>query len=46
MSHPIGVSVDGELCCMGSLETGDAGEVDGIGAEGKLSNDQMLTDPV
>ena len=46
MSHPIGVSVEGELGCLGSLETGDAGEEDGIGAEGKLSHDQMLTDPV
>jgi fructose-bisphosphate aldolase class II len=46
MSHPVGVSVEGELGCLGSLETGDAGEEDGIGAEGKLSHDQMLTDPV
>jgi fructose-bisphosphate aldolase class II len=46
MSHPIGVSVEGELGCLGSLETGDAGEEDGIGAEGKLSVEQMLTDPV
>jgi fructose-bisphosphate aldolase class II len=46
MSHPIGVSVEGELGCLGSLETGDAGEEDGIGAEGKLSHNQMLTDPV
>jgi fructose-bisphosphate aldolase class II len=46
MSHPIGVSVEGELGCLGSLETGDAGEEDGIGAEGKLSHDQMLTDPI
>ena len=46
MSHPIGVSVEGELGCLGSLETGDAGEEDGIGAEGKLTHDMMLTDPV
>ncbi len=46
MAHPIGVSVEGELGCLGSLETGDAGEEDGIGAEGKLSHEQMLTDPV
>jgi len=45
-AHPIGVSVEGELGCLGSLETGDAGEEDGIGAEGKLSHEQMLTDPV
>jgi fructose-bisphosphate aldolase, class II len=46
MAHAVGVSVEGELGCLGSLETGDAGEEDGIGAEGKLSHDQMLTDPV
>ena len=46
MSHPIGVSVEGELGCLGSLETGEAGEEDGIGAEGKLTHAMMLTDPV
>ncbi|MDO9195302.1 class II fructose-bisphosphate aldolase [Rhodoferax sp.] len=46
MSHPIGVSVEGELGCLGSLETGEAGEEDGIGAEGKLTHEMMLTDPV
>ncbi|MGB4118353.1 MAG: class II fructose-bisphosphate aldolase [Polaromonas sp.] len=46
ISHPIGVSVEGELGCLGSLETGDAGEEDGIGAVGKLTHDMMLTDPV
>ena len=45
MAHAIGVSVEGELGCLGSLETGDAGEEDGVGAVGKLSHDQMLTDP-
>jgi len=45
MAHAGGVSVEGELGCLGSLETGEAGEEDGIGAEGKLSHDQMLTDP-
>lgn len=44
MSHACGVSVEGELGCLGSLETGEAGEEDGIGAEGKLTHDQMLTD--
>ena len=44
-AHACGVSVEGELGCLGSLETGDAGEEDGIGAEGKLTHDQMLTDP-
>jgi len=45
MAHACGVSVEGELGCLGSLETGQAGEEDGIGAEGILSHDQMLTDP-
>jgi fructose-bisphosphate aldolase, class II len=45
MAHACGVSVEGELGCLGSLETGEAGEEDGIGAVGKLSHDQMLTDP-
>ena len=45
MSHACGVSVEGELGCLGSLETGEAGEEDGVGAEGKLTHDQMLTDP-
>jgi fructose-bisphosphate aldolase class II len=39
------VSVEGELGCLGSLETGEAGEEDGVGAVGKLSHDMMLTDP-
>jgi len=45
IAHACGVSVEGELGCLGSLETGEAGEEDGIGAEGKLTHDQMLTDP-
>ncbi|HSQ79741.1 MAG TPA: class II fructose-bisphosphate aldolase, partial [Casimicrobiaceae bacterium] len=45
MAHAIGASVEGELGCLGSLETGMAGEEDGVGAEGKLSHDQLLTDP-
>jgi fructose-bisphosphate aldolase class II len=45
MAHACGVSVEGELGCLGSLESGQAGEEDGIGAEGILSHDQMLTDP-
>jgi fructose-bisphosphate aldolase, class II len=45
MAHSCGVSVEGELGCLGSLETGEAGEEDGVGAAGKLSHDQMLTDP-
>ncbi|MBK1648626.1 class II fructose-bisphosphate aldolase [Rhabdochromatium marinum] len=45
MSHACGVSVEGELGCLGSLETGQAGEEDGIGAEGTLDHSQLLTDP-
>ena len=45
MAHACGVSVEGELGCLGSLETGQAGEEDGIGAEGTLTMEQMLTDP-
>ena len=45
MAHACGVSVEGELGCLGSLETGTAGEEDGVGAEGVLNMDQLLTDP-
>jgi fructose-bisphosphate aldolase class II len=45
LAHAIGVSVEGELGCLGSLESGEAGEEDGVGAAGKLSHDQLLTDP-
>jgi len=45
MAHAGGVSVEGELGCLGSLETGEMGEEDGHGAEGKLDMDQLLTDP-
>ena len=45
MSHAVGVSVEGELGCLGSLESGQAGEEDGVGAAGVLSHDQLLTDP-
>lgn len=44
-AHAIGVSVEGELGILGSLETGMAGEEDGGGAAGALSHDQLLTDP-
>ena len=43
MAHAGGVSVEGELGCLGSLETGEMGEEDGHGAEGKLDMDQLLT---
>jgi len=44
-AHAVGVSVEGELGCLGSLETGTAGEEDGVGAAGKLSREELLTDP-
>ena len=45
MAHAVGVSVEGELGCLGSLETGQAGEEDGVGAAGTLTHDMLLTDP-
>ena len=45
MAHPLNVSVEGELGCLGSLETGTGEKEDGHGAEGELSHDQLLTDP-
>ena len=45
MSHAIGVSVEGELGCLGSLESGHGEKEDGHGAEGALTHDQLLTDP-
>ncbi len=43
IAHAGGVSVEGELGCLGSLETGEMGEEDGHGAEGKLDLDLLLT---
>jgi len=45
MAHACGVSVEGEIGCLGSLETGMMGEEDGHGAEGALDHSQLLTDP-
>lgn len=45
MAHACGVSVEGELGCLGSLETGMMGEEDGHGAEGELDHSMLLTDP-
>jgi fructose-bisphosphate aldolase class II len=45
MAHACGVSVEGELGCLGSLETGMAGEEDGVGAAGHLDHSMLLTDP-
>lgn len=44
-AHYIGVTVEAELGCLGSLETGKAGEEDGIGAAGTLAHSMLLTDP-
>ncbi|EXE78321.1 fructose-bisphosphate aldolase, class II, Calvin cycle subtype [Acinetobacter baumannii 83444] len=43
MAHACGVSVEGEIGCLGSLETGMAGEEDGVGAEGVLDHSKLLT---
>ncbi len=45
MSHAVGVSVEGELGCLGSLESGHGEKEDGHAAEGVLTMDQLLTDP-
>ena len=45
MAHWVGASVEGELGVLGSLETGMGEKEDGHGFEGKLSHDQLLTDP-
>jgi fructose-bisphosphate aldolase class II len=45
LAHRVGVSVEGELGCLGSLESGKGEAEDGHGAEGTLSHDQLLTDP-
>jgi len=45
MAHMVGVSVEGELGCLGSLETGEGEKEDGHGFEGTLDKDMLLTDP-
>lgn len=45
LAHARNVSVEGELGCLGSLESGHGEAEDGHGAEGQLSHDQLLTDP-
>lgn len=45
LAHAKGVGVEGELGCLGSLESGHGEKEDGHGAEGVLSHDQLLTDP-
>jgi fructose-bisphosphate aldolase class II len=45
LAHARNVSVEGELGCLGSLESGEGEQEDGHGAVGQLSHDQLLTDP-
>jgi fructose-bisphosphate aldolase class II len=45
MAHMVGVSVEGELGVLGSLETGKGDKEDGHGFEGTLDHSQLLTDP-
>lgn len=45
MAHPLGISVEGELGCLGSLETGMGEAEDGHGAEGVMDHSMLLTDP-
>lgn len=45
IAHAVGVSVEGELGCLGSLEHMEGEQEDGHGAQGKLTLDQLLTDP-
>lgn len=45
MAHAVGVSVEGELGCLGSLESGQGAAEDGHGATGALSREELLTDP-
>ena len=45
ISHMVGVSVEGELGVLGSLETGKGDKEDGHGFEGTLDHSQLLTDP-
>ena len=45
IAHACGVSVEGEIGCLGSLETGMMGEEDGHGSDEKLDHSQLVTDP-
>jgi fructose-bisphosphate aldolase class II len=45
VAHAIGASVEGELGCLGSLETGKGEAEDGHGFEGALDHSMLLTDP-
>ena len=43
MAHKLGITVEGELGCLGSLETMEGDKEDGHGADGKLTMDQLLS---
>lgn len=45
MAHKVGVSVEGELGCLGSLETMKGDKEDGHGTDATMTKDQLLTDP-
>ena len=45
MAHKVGVSVEGELGCLGSLETMKGDKEDGHGTDAEMTRDQLLTDP-
>ena len=45
MAHALGVTVEGELGCLGSLETMKGDKEDGHGTDATLTREQLLTDP-
>src|SRR5262245_49019945 len=45
IAHAVGISVEGELGCLGSLETLAGEQEDGHGAQGRLPREKLLTDP-
>jgi len=45
MAHALGVTVEGELGCLGSLETMRGDKEDGHGTEATMTREQLLTDP-
>jgi fructose-bisphosphate aldolase class II len=45
MAHKLGVTVEGELGCLGSLETMQGDKEDGHGTDAIMTREQLLTDP-
>jgi fructose-bisphosphate aldolase class II len=45
MAHKVGVTVEGELGCLGSLETMKGDKEDGHGTDATMTREQLLTDP-